>query len=308
MTIRQNPFNFGLKRSRWRLQDLLVQFKSWMKVETIQGVWYVLKSLEISYKRTRLHVHSPDVHYEEKVQLVLKSITFYIPNRQVVLFQDECTIYSKPSQSYDYELVRHEPKAELGYRSEQLFRLIATLDVYTGRVVYLIRPMIRVPTLIDFYEHLTKTYENQKIYLIQDNSMTHWHPSVRAALMPQDQQFCQFPVNLPPSWADVKPKKKYLEMNLNIQTVHLPTYASWLNPIEKLWRKFKQEIIHKHPFTDDVKELKLNTIEFLDQFKDGSRDILNYVGLFNDFQKENFFSQVINPIFNTFGMPKVWDG
>jgi len=30
---------------------------------------------------------------------------------------------------------------------------------------------------------------------------------------------------------------------LPIQIVQLPTYASWTNPIEKLWRKLKAEMV-----------------------------------------------------------------
>ena len=271
MTIRQSPMNFDLSRSRWRLQDLFVQFKSWIKVRTIQGIWGVLQRLEISYKRTRLHVHSPDIVYQEKVDLVLKSISFYIPNRQVVLFQDECTLYSKASQSYDYELVRYEPKAELGWSYTQKFRVIATLDIYTGKVVYLLRSKIGIPTLINFYKHLTEVYKNQKIYLIQDNWPIHWHPSVQAALAKEDQQFCQYPIKLPISWKDVKPKKKYIGMNLNIQPVYLPTYASWLNPIEKLWRWLKHGL-NKILFINILlpimlKNLKIIPKNFLINFK-----------------------------------------
>jgi len=33
-----------------------------------------------------------------------------------------------------------------------------------------------------------------------------------------------------------------------ITLVYLPTYAPWLNPIEKLWRKAYQEVLHLHRF------------------------------------------------------------
>ena len=37
---------------------------------------------------------------------------------------------------------------------------------------------------------------------------------------------------------------------LPIQLVPLPTYASWCNPIEKLWRQLRQELLHLHRFAD----------------------------------------------------------
>lgn len=36
--------------------------------------------------------------------------------------------------------------------------------------------------------------------------------------------------------------------------LYLPTYSSWLNPIEMLWRHFRREVTHCELFTT-VKEL-----------------------------------------------------
>ncbi|MBK9335612.1 MAG: transposase [Lewinellaceae bacterium] len=36
-------------------------------------------------------------------------------------------------------------------------------------------------------------------------------------------------------------------MNLPVQLHFLPTYASWLNPIEKVWKMLKQDLVHNHP-------------------------------------------------------------
>ena len=59
----------------------------------------------------------------------------------------------------------------------------------------------------------------------------------------------------------------------------LPTYASWLNPIEKLWRWLKQEVLHLHRFSDAWDELKEHVDQFLATFSGGSDDLLHYVGL-----------------------------
>jgi hypothetical protein len=61
--------------------------------------------------------------------------------------------------------------------------------------------------------------------------------------------------------------------------VQLPTYASWANPIEKLWRWVKQDILHLHPWADDLPELRAQVTGFLDQFRPESEDLLRYVGL-----------------------------
>ena len=61
-----------------------------------------------------------------------------------------------------------------------------------------------------------------------------------------------------------------------IQLIPLPTYASWCNPIEKLWRKLRQELTHLHRWGDDVARLRDEIDRFLKQFADGSPDLLRY--------------------------------
>jgi transposase len=64
-----------------------------------------------------------------------------------------------------------------------------------------------------------------------------------------------------------------------IQMVALPTYAPWLNPIEKLWRKLKQDVLHLHRLSDDWEVLQQRVTTFLEHFAAGSLALLRYVGL-----------------------------
>ena len=59
----------------------------------------------------------------------------------------------------------------------------------------------------------------------------------------------------------------------------LPTYASWTNPIEKLWRWLRQEVLHLHRLADRLEELRAEVRRFLDRFALGSLELLRYVGL-----------------------------
>ena len=56
------------------------------------------------------------------------------------------------------------------------------------------------------------------------------------------------------------------------------------NPIEKLWRWARQTVLHRHRLPDRWDELKHRVACFFDQFKDGSQDLLRYVGLLDDGQ------------------------
>jgi len=87
--------------------------------------------------------------------------------------------------------------------------------------------------------------------VIQDNWNIHTHPDVMTALA---------------GYPRIKP-------------VWVPTYAPWLNPIEKLWRWVRQDILKLHRWVEDWPLVKQRVRHFLDQFAHGSQDLLRYVGL-----------------------------
>ena len=107
----------------------------------------------------------------------------------------------------------------------------------------------------------------------------HFHVDALARLQPQQ---LPWPPNVPVHWP-TKPSGKVSQDNLPIQLLCLPTYASWLNPIEKLWRWLKQEVVHLHPYSDDWPALKRQVACFLDQFGNGSEKLLRYVGLLGNY-------------------------
>jgi hypothetical protein len=98
-------------------------------------------------------------------------------------------------------------------------------------------------------------------------------------LEPQENKFER---KVPQSWPkEPKPsaKKKYKELRLPIQLLPLPRYSSWANPIEKVWRKLRQDVLHQHRWAEDRSQLRLKVNHWLDALKDGSLELLRYVGL-----------------------------
>ena len=76
-----------------------------------------------------------------------------------------------------------------------------------------------------------------------------------------------------------------------IKPVWLPTDAPWLNPIEKLWRWLRQDILKMHRWGEDWPQVKQRVPDFLDQFAHGSAALLRYVGL----KGKGKLATVINP-------------
>jgi hypothetical protein len=104
----------------------------------------------------------------------------------------------------------------------------------------------------EFYGQLVEAYpQARRLYVIQDNWSIHTHPDVLGALA---------------AWPQVEP-------------VWLPTYAPWLNPIEKLWRWLRQDVLKMHRLAEIWVAVRGRVHQFLEQFAHGSQRLLEYVGL-----------------------------
>ena len=166
--------------------------------------------------------------------------------------------------------------AHRSHRSNTSFRVLGALDAITGQLTYTQHSKITRFRLADFLAELwdQKQPANQ-LYGVLDNWPVHFHPDVLARLQPQQ---LSWPPKVPANWS-TQPGPKAVRDDLPIQLLSLPTYASWLNPIEKVWRWLKQDILHLHRSSDDWQHLKARVALFLDQFRVASPTLLRYVGL-----------------------------
>lgn len=275
--VRRDPRQIGESTSRWTLAGIR-RVCHWLEHLSESGIWRALEALEVHWKRGREYVHSPDPEYEDK-RARLAHIWREVcaePTRKTLLFLDELTYYRHPTVGYSYAASGSKaPLARRSHRSNTSTRIIGALNGLTGAVSYVQRTKIGIAGIVRLYEQVVQQYPGQRLYIVQDNWPVHFHPDVLAALEPQETPFawCR-----PPDWGDMaSPRAR--KLNLPIQIVQLPTYASWLNPIEKVWRKLKQEVLHLHRWADDLPELRQQAMSFLDQFINGSLDLLRYVGL-----------------------------
>jgi hypothetical protein len=280
--IRREPHQFGIDRTRWRLTDLLTVCDG-LRVTTPGGLSHLLARLGISYQRGRDHIHSPDPDYEAKRRFfeTIVAQARASDRRVVALLEDELTYYRQPSVALDYEeRGQRQPYAERFACKNTPTRAAATLNVVDGQVHYWQGSRFGIPQVVAFYQRVCLAYrEAARIYVIQDNWTVHFHPDLLVAL---EEQESPWPRYLPANWPkepSAAARQKWGGLGLPIQLVPLPTYASWLNPIEKLWRWLKQEVLHLHRLAADVKALRSEVCRFLEQFADGSPELLRYVGL-----------------------------
>ena len=252
--LHQAPYHIQLLASRWTL-ELIRQTCSWLKKYSPSGVWRILQASHIHYKRGQQQIYSPDPLYEAKRERILVCVQAARenPDEVVTLFLDEFSFYRWPTPAPVYaEAGRKQPRAQLTPQYNTRGRLVVALEVVKGIVLYRQRWKINVPQLVGFLEDIRQRFPLPKvIYVIQDNwHNVHFHPDQVAAAK-----------------------------RLGIELVPLPTYAPWLNPVEKGGKKFRQEVTHMHDQSEDWPSHKQRVCSFWDQFKEGSSDLLRYVGL-----------------------------
>ncbi len=281
--VRRSPRCWGVDRTRWT-RTTLGGVIGWLTGYTPSGVGRALAALGVVLKRAREHVHSPDPDYVAKRAAVDACVAEAraAGGRVVALFQDEITLHRQPSLAPAWAARgRDQPLAERSYRRDTTARVVGTLDALTGQVCFRRRHELRIPALVSFYREVAAAYpQAERIDIVLDNWPVHFHPDLLVALQPQA---CPFPFPRPPNWPDepsADARRKWGALQLPIRLVPLPTYASWLNPIEKLWRWLRQEVVHLHPWADDLPALHAAADAFLARFAAGTAgfDLLRYVG------------------------------
>ena len=280
--VRSSPRAYGVEQTRWRLVDLM-EVCPWLQLTHAGSLHRLLDRLGIVRKWGRDHVHSPDPDYLEKLKSVfdLLQAAGESGGKVVAAFLDELTYSRHPAPAPAYELRGHDqPLARRGHGSNTQTRVIAAVDALSGQVTFSQGAKTDLPRIVGFYKALREAHpEAERVYAVQDNWPIHYHPDVLCALEPQQ---TRWPLKTPAHWPkepSSKAREKWGEWKLPIQITPLPTYASWTNPIEKLWRWAKQEVLYLHPWSERLDELREQFKGFLERFADGSEALLRYIGL-----------------------------
>lgn len=274
------PGQHGLGCTRWSLRAL-AQVHPSLRVYSASGLWRLLRRHGVHYKRGRQYVHSPDVAYVQKVETIRMCFWRCVHRQEdsTLLFLDEMGYYRCPGVGWDYARAgKEQPLAPLGYSSNRIYRVLAALEGVSGRVVYWEGKRVSRSVLVGFYHRLVQVYRDfRRVYVVLDNWPVHYHAQVLAVLEPQ-QYLRREQLSLPAHWS-VGSLGSSEGLCLPVQLLPIPTYAAWWNPVEKLWRWLRQEVLHQHRFGDDVLGLRGAVRSFLDQFSEGSEALLRYVGL-----------------------------
>ena len=189
--------------------------------------------------RTRSFKLSTDPFFVEKVRDIV-GLYLNPPDKALVLCVDE--------KSQIQALERSQPVLPMGLGyvegiTHDYFRhgtttLFAALDIVNGSVIGQCKPRHRHQEFLSFLKHIESNVpEELDIHLIMDNYVTHKHPKVRA-------------------WFARRPRFH----------VHFtPTYASWLNQVERWFGLISQRAIKRGSFKN-VRDLIARIEQFIERY------------------------------------------
>lgn len=265
------PAAGGAPPSRWTLRAIRASLP-WLRGYTLGGVRRVRRRAGLGVRMARLQRYSPDPAYAAKlagVEACLRAAG-RAPGRVVALFLDEMGYTRWPDPGPVWAVAAPTPAPEAARAGpNRPWRVVGALNALTGAVHYRDNSIVGREQLGRFYRQLDAAYPAaEAIYVIQDNWSVQQHEDVLKAVA-------------------ALPRRRL---------VWLPTYASWLNPIEKRWRWARAAVLKVHRLAGDFDALRRRVRTFFEQFAVGSDELLTSVGLRGDGRLARALRQACLPI------------
>ncbi len=249
----KSPQAFGSDMSRWTLALLKAKIPMLKVYKSLSGIFYLITSLRLAWIRCRDFVETIDPSRFYKIRRN-RRILGYVrknPQKAVMLFLDEFSVYRQPLRGKAWAMKGTQPKNRRSRSSNTRMRIVGAINAQNGQLHYDNAAKITVKKLSEFLRTLRLLYPMKRIYLVLDNwHNVHRHPTTVALLK-----------------------------ELNIIVLWQPLYMPQSNPIEKLWWHISEQILRIHRLSDDWQSLKRRVLDWFDQFREPSKQLLEMVGL-----------------------------
>lgn len=259
--IENGPLKAGYPGGCWRTPMIQALIKE--KFGVFYNVRYLsqlMKNMGFTYQKAKFVTNKADeekrstwltTHWQEIMALSEKKSCY-------VLFGDEASFPQWGSLSYTWSKKGIQPTVNT-CGSRRGYKVFGLVDYFTGKFFSKGHEgKLNGESYIEFLsEVLNKTRKH--IVLIQDGAPYHKGKAV----------------------------KEFFKNHANRMTVYqLPSYSPDFNPIEKLWKKIKEQGTHLNyfPTFDDLKD-KVN--EMLDIFADAKNEVLPLFGFYRNLNESS---------------------
>ncbi len=221
--IEEGPVKAGFRGACWRspmIQQLICE-----RFGVFYNVFYIaqlLKNLGFSFQKAAFVSDHLDEHkrQEWRTQTWPQILRTAHTKKALLLFGDEASFPQWGTLTYTWARRGQQPKVKTSGKRKG-YKVFGLIDYFTGHFFYQGQDgRLNSTAYIAF---LTRVLEQttQPIILIQDGAKYHTSAETKAFFAQQTARW---------------------------QVVQLPTYSPDYNPIEKLWKKIKQQETHLHYF------------------------------------------------------------
>ena len=221
--ILKEPSKFGYDSGIWTcamIQDLI--YKTFNVEYSIGYVNQLLSQINLSHKKVESISHKADKEEQRKFmeETFPSVLSRSLRVNGKILFQDESTFrhWSRVTHSWGE---RGKPLVAKVNMNSNTQRVFGAIELGSGKFTYKLTKKATMDSFLDYLEHLIDVYAGHKVFLVIDNGKIHNGEKIR----------------------------RFLSNNYNrIEFIRLPKYSPMLNPIEKLWKKVKQNFMHNKFF------------------------------------------------------------
>lgn len=218
---------FGVRRTTWTLATILTVC---LLAASRASVSRLVRRLGLKLKRAAPRQRSPDEKYAEKVAAIKAARA----GSATVVFADAASLHRLPTLGRSYAKTGRKPPLVGGNAPDDTRAVWGAVDARTGQTYFLPTPRATAQYYLEFVARLLREIEGP-VTLVVDNCIVH---------------FC-------------KDAKAFYGRHAGRLTVlALPTYAPFLNPVERIWGKMRREVTHNHPFPT-MEELKKHLVGWI---------------------------------------------
>ena len=256
--LHQKPILFGINRTGWTQRELVEVYKERYK-QTISRCTLakLIKSAGYSWRKARRVLSSPDPHYREKVELLVKILSALTKSESLFFLDEWGPVQVRKRGGKAYSAKDNIPKIPRHQTSRGTVALVAALSATTNQLTWTFVTSKDSRSMMNLLEILYNQYHAQsKLYVTWD--AVSWHNSTSLT-----------------EWLDqFNETNRKQEAGPIIELIPLPTSAQFLNVIEGVLSGMTRAVINNSDYgsPDDMKlAISRHFTERNKHFKDNPR-------------------------------------
>ena len=232
--LHETPHDHGLPSTRWTLSSLS-SVVTWLSGCSPGRTHHLLRHLHISRKKPERFARSPDPDFAAKKAAIADAVRLVLSNplRFRLGYLDQVSYYRHPicKPTYQQQGQPAQRRSWVG-GANTLTRSCGVLDLASGALYSEQRSHFPVKKMRTFVQEWAAACrreqpELERLFLVLDNWSVHVSAEFRKAAA-----------------------------EAGVELLYLPTYASWLNPIERVWLWLRQEVLHSHTHATELEVLR----------------------------------------------------